>query len=58
MVGKFLDGDNDSSDVIAYDTETERKVAENIFDWWVSKLSYKEWYSQRFLQNSLFEEEL
>jgi hypothetical protein len=31
----------------------EREIAENIFDWWLSKKSYKQWYSEKFEQQRL-----
>lgn len=34
---------------------TEREYAEALFDWWVSKKSYKIWYADRFLQLRLKE---
>lgn len=40
-----------------YDEQIEREVAENIIDWWVSKKSYKQWYADKFLQHTLFEQE-
>ena len=38
------------------DAEIEREIAENIFDWWISKKSYKQWYFDKFENRSLFEE--
>lgn len=38
------------------DAEIEREIAENIFDWWISKKSYKQWYFDKFMNRSLFEE--
>ena len=35
--------------------EVEREIAENIFDWWISKKSYKQWYFDKFANRSLFE---
>jgi hypothetical protein len=33
-------------------------IKQNVFDWWISKLSYKQWYSQKFLQQTIdFDEE-
>lgn len=29
------------------------KIAENIFDWWISGISYEKWYSQKFLQQKI-----
>lgn len=40
-----------------YDEQTERKVAEYILDWWISKKPFKEWYAETFLQQTInFEE--
>lgn len=53
MGGKFFDStDGKCSTVSAqdYDEQIEREVAENIIDWWVSKISYKQWYADKFLQ--------
>lgn len=45
----FSDGSNDYSSFIgAYNEEEEREIAENILDWWISKLPYNEWYAKRF----------
>ena len=38
------------------EAEIEREIAENIFDWWISKKSYKQWYFDKFMNRSLFEE--
>ena len=38
-------------------SNTERQICENIFDWWISGMSYDSWYSDKFLQCKLFEEE-
>ena len=55
MGGKFLDSDNgDSSAVVAeYNEQRERQVAEAIWDWWISKLSYKDWYAKKYKQQHL-----
>ena len=29
---------------------TEDEYAEAIFDWWISKKSYKQWYAEKYLQ--------
>lgn len=34
----------------------ERRICENIFDWWISGKSYERWYADKFLQGKLFEE--
>lgn len=33
--------------------EQENKIAENIYDWWISGKSYKQWYAEKFLQLKL-----
>ena len=33
--------------------EQENEIAENIYDWWVSGKGYKQWYSEKFLQQKL-----
>ena len=55
MGGKFLDSDNgDSSAVVAeYNEQRERQVAEAIWDWWISKLPYKDWYAKKYKQQHL-----
>lgn len=30
--------------------ELENQIAENIFDWWLSGVSYAQWYEEKFLQ--------
>lgn len=32
---------------------TEDEIAENIFDWWISGVSYKRWFADKFLQQSI-----
>jgi hypothetical protein len=54
MERKFLDSSSvGCADAAAVDDSTEREIAENIFDWWISKKSYKQWYSEKFLQGKL-----
>ena len=36
---------------------TEDEIAENIFDYWISKESYNKWYSKKFLQQKIEWEE-
>ncbi len=36
--------------VEGYREPTEDEIAEKIFDWWISSLSYSEWYAQEYLQ--------
>lgn len=39
--------------------EQENEIAENIYDWWISVKSYKQWYAEKFKQMKLdFGEEL
>lgn len=33
--------------------ELETQVCENIYDWWISGKSYKEWYADKFLQQEI-----
>lgn len=30
--------------------EQENEIAENIYDWWISGKSYKQWYAEKFQQ--------
>lgn len=39
--------------------EQENEIAENIYDWWISGKSYKQWYAEKFQQMKLdFGEEM
>ena len=53
--GKFLDrGNGDCSAVAAeYDEQKERAIAEAIFDWWISKKSFKQWFAETYQQGTL-----
>ena len=33
--------------------EQENEIAENIYDWWISGKSYKQWYADKFQQLKL-----
>lgn len=33
--------------------EQEDEIAENIYDWWISGKSYKQWYTEKFQQLNL-----
>ena len=33
--------------------EQENEIAENIYDWWISDKSYKQWYAEKFQQLKL-----
>ncbi len=35
--------------------EQENEIAENIYDWWISGKSYKQWYAEKFQQLDLFD---
>lgn len=35
--------------------EQENEIAENIYDWWISGKSYKQWYAEKFQQQDLFD---
>jgi hypothetical protein len=57
---EFLDSTNDNCACVSaenqaqvYDEATEREIAEAIFDWWISKKSYKEWYAEKYLQQKI-----
>ena len=58
MVGKFLDSDNgEASAVVAeYDEARERAIAEEIWNWWISKESFQSWFAKRFRQQTLFDD--
>jgi hypothetical protein len=55
--------DNDASvsakdESVEYDEELEDIVANNIIEWWLSRKSYKQWYNEKFHQQTLdFNEE-
>ena len=53
--GKFLDsGNGDCSAVAAkYDEQKEREIAEAIFDWWISKKSFNQWFAEKYQQGTL-----
>lgn len=42
---------NSSSDRLT--KEQENEIAENIYDWWISGKSYKQWYAENFQQMKL-----
>lgn len=47
-----MNSDNgEASAVVAqYDEARERQIAEAIFDWWVSKKSFSQWYAETYQQ--------
>lgn len=48
----FSNGSADNA-AVEQSEETERQIAEKIFDWWISGKSYSEWYAERFLQKKI-----
>lgn len=53
----WLGGFSDGSSSDGLTEEQEWKIAENIFDWWISGKGYKRWYAEKFLQMKIeFEE--
>lgn len=50
---KATTGFSDSSSSDSLTEEQQNEIAENIFDWWVSGKSYKQWYAEKFLQTKL-----
>ncbi len=52
-------GGSSSSSSDRLTEEQENEIAENIYDWWISGKSYKQWYAEKFKQMKLdFGEEL
>ena len=52
-------GGSSSSSSDRLTEEQENEIAENIYDWWISGKSYKQWYAEKFKQMILdFGEEL
>lgn len=47
----FLGAPSENEGVNTEDIETQ--VCENIYDWWISGKSYKEWYADKFLQQEI-----
>lgn len=50
---KATTGFSESSSPDSLTEEQQNEIAENIFDWWVSGKSYKQWYAEKFLQTKL-----
>nr|DAL17133.1 MAG TPA_asm: phosphoadenosine-phosphosulfate reductase [Caudoviricetes sp.] len=46
-------GFSDSSSSDRLTEEQENEIAENIYDWWISGKSYKQWYAEKFQQMKL-----
>ena len=45
-----MHGFSDCSSSDRLTEEQENEIAENIYDWWISGKSYKQWYAERFQQ--------
>ena len=45
-----MHGFSDSSSSDRLTEEQENEIAENIYDWWISGKSYKQWYAEKFQQ--------
>lgn len=52
-VGVNAEGEDVNAEYKLTDEQIERKVAEAIFDWWISKKSYRKWYADKYLQQEL-----
>lgn len=53
FVGTRRIGFSDSSSSDRLTEEQENEIAENIYDWWISGKSYKQWYAEKFQQMKL-----
>lgn len=51
--GVNAEGEDVNAESQLTDEQIERKVAEAIFDWWISKKSYRKWYADKYLQQEL-----
>ena len=41
---------SDSPSLVGTEEDMENKIAENIFDWWISGKAYEKWYAEKYLQ--------
>lgn len=48
----FSNGSADNA-AVEQSEETERQIAEKIFDWWISGKVYSQWYAETFLQQKI-----
>lgn len=48
----FSNGSADNA-AVEQSEETERQIAEKIFDWWISGKAYSQWYAETFLQQKI-----
>lgn len=46
-------GFSESSSSDRLTDEQENEIAENIYDWWISGIGYREWYAKKFLQQKI-----
>lgn len=46
-------GFSESSSPDRLTEEQENEIAENIYDWWISGIGYREWYAKKFLQQKI-----
>jgi hypothetical protein len=46
-------GFSDSSSSDRLTEEQENEIAENIYDWWISGKSSRQWYAEKFQQMKL-----
>lgn len=53
LVGMPLKRMGGGKKAVSSDLNNEDKIAEAIFDWWVSCKSYKEWYFDKYIQQKL-----
>lgn len=51
---EYGQGFSDCSSSDRLTDEQENEIAENIFDWWISGVSYEKWYANKFKQLKLF----
>lgn len=52
MGDAFSNGSADNA-AVEQSEETERQIAEMIFDWWISGKAYSQWYAETFLQQKI-----
>lgn len=57
-VRKFFDSPSQQVDWGGQNEPSEDEIAEAIFDWWISGKSYRQWFSDKYCQQKLFNETL
>lgn len=55
---KFFDSPSQQVDWGGQNEPSEDEIAEAIFDWWISGKSYRQWFSDKYCQQKLFNETL